>query len=251
MQRYTDTEISLTKSSLFTCIFTCFSVTLYKDCTHFWPLNSVEDIKDYASPGWGQSKGGVSKTSGLITDGIDGEILLNHEGDSCATKFANYSCDDPGFSVALWLKRWNRNDGERQTFFKSLGKFILYQEGNANSSLIVRVQRATEYCLKEIKMPEGILSHLVFTYNTYGPSETLTVYRNGQRIHEFIRDEGCNKRGLPEFSSSSVSLSAGDGVFAKAAYFHIAIWEQVLSDERIAQIYSAYKGEFFHYNLTD
>lgn len=220
----------------------CFiSVQLYKDSSHFWPLDSVEEIKDLSTPGWGRANGSVSEVFGMMTDGVDGEIHLNHEGDSCATKSAVFSCEDTGFTVSLFMKPENREDGQRQTFFKSLGKFVVYQEANSKS-LIVRVQRASEYCLKEIAMPEKIWSHLTFTYKARAP-QTLTVFRNGQRIDRFIRDEGCNKGGAPEFSSSSVLLSAGDGVFAKATYFHIAIWKQVLLEERIAQIYSATKRE--------
>ena len=218
------------------------SVNLYQDCSHFWPLDSVEDIKDLATPGWGQIKGGVYKVNGIMTDGIDGEIHLNHEGNTCATKSAYFTCEDAGFSVSMFLKRWNQLDGQRQTIFKSLGKFAVYQEANTKS-LIIRVQRPTKYCLKEILVPEKIWSHLVFTYNSLSP-QTLTVYRDGQRIDEFIKDEGCNNEASPEFSSPSVLLSAGDGVFAKAAYFHVAIWKQVLPEERIAQIYSATKSEF-------
>lgn len=228
----------------------CFiSVQLYKDSSHFWPLDSVEEIKDLSTPGWGRANGSVSEVFGMMTDGVDGEIHLNHEGDSCATRSAVFSCEDTGFTVSLFMKPENREDGQRQTFFKSLGKFVVYQEANSKS-LIVRVQRASEYCLKEIAMPEKIWSHLTFTYKARAP-QTLTVFRNGQRIDRFIRDEGCNKGGAPEFSSSSVLLSAGDGVFAKATYFHIAIWKQVLLEERIAQIYSATKREFkkkmFHF----
>lgn len=220
----------------------CFiSVQLYKGSSHFWPLDSVEEIKDLSTPGWGRANGSVSEVFGMMTDGVDGEIHLNHEGDSCATKSAVFSCEDTGFTVSLFMKPENREDGQRQTFFKSLGKFVVYQEANSKS-LIVRVQRASEYCLKEIAMPEKIWSHLTFTYKARAP-QTLTVFRNGQRIDRFIRDEGCNKGGAPEFSSSSVLLSAGDGVFAKATYFHIAIWKQVLLEERIAQIYSATKRE--------
>lgn len=223
--------------------FSCFIlVHLYKDSSHFWPLDSVDDIKDLTTPGWGQANGGVSNVFGMMTDGVNGEIQLNHEGDTCATKSADYSCEDTGFTVSLFMKRWNRADGQRQTFFKSLGKFVVYQEANTKT-LIVRVQRATEYCLKEIAIPEKIWSHLAFSYNALAP-QTLTVYRNGRRIDRFIRDEGCNKGGIPEFSSSSVVLSAGDGVFAKATYFHIAIWKQVLPKESIAQIYGATKSEF-------
>lgn len=177
-----------------------------------------------------------------MTDGVSGEIQLNHEGDTCATKPASDTCEDTGFTVSLFLKRWNRIDGQRQVIFRSLGKFVVYQEANTKS-LIIRIQRATEYCLKEIIMPEKIWSHLAFTYNPLAP-KTLTVYRNGQRVDEFIRDEGCNQGGMPVFSSSSLSLSSGDGVFAKAAYFHIAIWKLVLPEARIAQIFSATKGEF-------
>ena len=177
----------------------------------------------------------------MLTDGVDGEIQLNHEGDTCATKSANYSCEDSGFTVSLFIKPESREDGRRQTFFKSLGKFVVYQEANTKS-LIVRIQRATEYCLKEIAMPEKIWSHLAFTYNARTP-KTLTVYRNGQRIVNFIRDEGCNMEGVPEFSSPSVLLSAGDGVFAKATYFDVAIWKEVLPEERIAQIFETTKRE--------
>ena len=211
----------------------------------------MEEIKDLATPGWGQANGGVSKVFGMTTDGVSGEIHLNHEGDTCATKTANYSCEDTGFTVSLFMKPENRADGRQQTFFKSLGKFVVYQEANSKS-LIVRVQHATEYCLKEIAMPEKIWSHLAFTYNARAP-QTLTVYRNGQRIDKFIRDDGCNKAGIPEFSSSSVLLGAGDGVFAKATYFHIAIWKQVLPEERIAQLYHASKCEFtnsFNFNFV-
>lgn len=218
----------------------CFiSVQLYKDSSHFWPLDSVEEIRDLSTPGWGRAYGGVYEVFGMMTDGVDGEIQLNHEGDTCATKPAEYSCEDAGFTVSLFIKPENREDGRRQTFFKSLGKFVVYQEANTKS-LIVRVQRATEYCLKEIAMPEKIWSHLAFTYNAQTP-RTLTVYRNGQRIDKFITDEGCNKAGVPEFSSSSVLLSAGDGVFAKATYFHIAIWKQMLPEESIAEIYDTTK----------
>ena len=228
----------------------CFiSVQLYEDSSHFWPLDSVEEIKDLATPGWGKANGGVSEVFGMTTDGVSGEIHLNHEGDTCATKTANYSCEDTGFTVSLFMNPENRADGRQQTFFKSLGKFVVYQEANSKS-LIIRVQRATEYCLKEIAMSEKILSHLAFTYSARAP-QALTVYRNGQRIDKFIRDDGCNKAGIPEFSSSSVLLGAGDGVFAKATYLHIAIWKQVLPEERIAQLYHATKCEFnfFYFNF--
>ena len=201
-----------------------------------------EIIRDLATTGWGQSTGGVYEANGLMTDGINGEIHLNHEGDTCATKSADYICEEPGFTVSLFLKRWNREDGQRQTIFKSLGKFVVYQEPNT-SSLIFRVQRATEYCLKEILVPEKIWSNLVFTYKAQVP-QTLTVYRNGKKIDEFIRDEGCSMAGSPEFTSSSVLLSAGDGVFAKAAYLHIGIWKMILPEERIAEIFNATKGKF-------
>lgn len=224
---------------MYLCWF--ISVQLYKDSSHFWPLDSEEEIKDLATPGWGKANGGVYEVFGMTTDGVSGEIHLNHEGDTCATKTANYSCEDAGFTVSLFIKPENRADGLQQTFFQSLGKFVVYQEANSKS-LIVRVQRTTEYCLKEIQMPEKIWSHLAFTYDASAP-QTLTVYRNGQRIYKFIRDEGCNKAGIPEFSSSSVLLGGGDVVFAKASYFDIAIWKQVLPEESIAQIFPATKCE--------
>ena len=217
-------------------------VNLHKDCSHFWMLDSVEDIKDLATPGWGRSKGGVTFFGdGLVTDGVSGEVQLNHEGDTCATQIASYPCEDTGFTVALSIKPWNRDDGARQIFFKSLGKVVVYQEVN-NKTLIIRVQRLSQYCLKEIPMPEKIWSHLVFSYKPRTP-KILTVYRNGERIDKFIRDEGCRKSGSPEFSSTYMSLSAGDAVFARAHYSNVAIWKQVLTEERIAQIYSGIKGE--------
>lgn len=236
----------LNNPSSFTQLSCLISVQLYKDSSHFWPLDSEEEIRDLSTPGWGRANGGVYEVFGVMTDGVDGEIQLNHEGDTCATKTANYSCEDTGFTVSLFIKPENREDGRRQTFFKSLGKFVVYQEPYTKS-LIVRVQRATEYCLMEMAMPEKIWSHLAFTYNALTP-KTLTVYRNGQRIEKFIRDEGCNKEGAPEFSSSSVLLGAGDGVFAKATYFYVAIWKQVLPEERIAQIFDATKREIEKYS---
>ena len=129
----------------------------------------MEDIKDLRAPGWGQIKGGVSFSGdGLVTDGVNGEVLLNHEGETCATKSAYANCDDPGFTVSLSLKPWYKTDGARQTFFKSRGKFIVYQE-RGKKSLIIRVQGSAQYCLKEIAMPEKIWSHLAFTYKPSGP----------------------------------------------------------------------------------
>ena len=223
-------------------IYLVVSVKFYENSSHLWLLESVEDIKDLRAPGWGQIKGGVSFSGdGLVTDGVNGEVLLNHEGDTCATKSAYANCDDPGFTVSLSLKPWYKTDGARQTFFKSRGKFVVYQE-RGKKSLIIRVQGSAQYCLKEIAMPEKIWSHLAFTYKPSGP-KTLTIYRNGKRIDEFVRDEGCEMDGKPEFSSSNMSLGSEGGVFAKAHYFLIAIWRQVLSEERIAQIYRRIQGE--------
>ena len=207
-----------------------------------WLLESVEDIKDLRTLGRGQSKGGVSFSGdGLVTDGVNGEVLLNHEGNTCATKSAYSNCDDLGFTVSLSLKPWYKTDAARQTFFKSRGKFVVYQE-SGKKSLIIRVQGRAQYCLKEIVMPEKIWSHLAFTYKPSG-TKTLTIYRNGKRIDEFVRDEGCEVDGEPEFPSSNMSLGSEGGLFAKAHYFLIAIWRQVLSEERIAQIYRSIRGE--------
>lgn len=207
-----------------------------------WLLESMDDIKDLRAPGWGQSKGGVSSFGdGLVTDGVNGEVILNHEGVTCATKSAEAHCDDSGFTVSFSLKPWYKADDERQTFFKSRGKFVVYQE-RQKKSLIIRVQRSAKYCLKEVAIPEKIWSQFAFTYQPSGP-RTLTVYRNGRKIDKFIRDEGCEVNGKPEFSSSDMSLGSEGGVFAKAHYYLIAIWGQVLSEERIAQIYRGIQGK--------
>ncbi|PFX18451.1 Fibroleukin, partial [Stylophora pistillata] len=219
----------------------CQLVKFYEDSSHFWLLESMDDIKDLRTPGWGQSKGGVSSFGdGLVTDGVNGEVILNHEGDTCATKSAEAHCDDSGFTVSLSLKPSYKAGGERQTFFKSRGKFVVYQE-RQKKSLIIRVRRSAKYCLKEIAMPEKIWSHLAFTYQPSQP-RTLTVYRNGRKIDKFIRDEGCEVDGEPEFSSTSMSLGSEGGLFAKAHYYLIAIWGQVLSEERITQIYRGIQG---------
>ena len=194
---------------------------------------------------WGQAKGGVHSYQGmgLLTDGVSGEIqLLDHEGGSCATQFMNSSsCFDHGFTVAFRIKYFNRADGRKQVLFKTFGKFVIYQEHK--DSLVIRIERETKFCLKEIVIPEKIWSYLVFTSNSETP-KTLTVFRNGQKLEQFLRDEGCDSLGPPQSVSSSVSLGAGLGVFAKAIFDDVAIWNHVLSDERISQLSHANTSEY-------
>ena len=178
--------------------------------------------------------------AGLQTDGISGKIqLLDREGTSCATKLQY--CSDHGFTIALRFKYFNRADGHKQVFFTSFGKFVIYQE--RNDSLNFRLERPTMFCEKEIGIPERIWSYLVFTYKSTKP-KTLTVYRNGKQLNEFLRNYECNSVGQPQYSSSSVSLGAGRGKFAKASFDDVAIWNHVLSDQRIGELSKANTGEF-------
>ena len=221
---------------------TFVSDKFYKDCMLFWPLESVENIENVISHTWGQAKGGVQNAIGLQTDGVSGEIqLLDHPGESCDTQFLNPVGEcSASFTVALWLKYWNRADGQRQVLFKTFGKFVVYHE--RNDSMIVRIERETKFCLKEIEMPEKIWWYLVFTFDKV--FKILTVYRNGNKLNEFIRDEGCDNPGAPQFGSSTFSLGAGFGVFAQAKFSEVAIWKQVLSDETIADLSNHHTSKF-------
>lgn len=216
----------------------------YHECSHFWPLESVENIEDVVTHTWGQAKGGVFKAGGLLTDGVSGEVqLLDHAGASCATQFlGNAVCGDLGFTVALRLKYFNRMDGQKQVLFKTFHRFVIYQEHK--DSIIVRIELPNKFCLKEITMPEKIWSHLVFTFKSVNP-KILTVFRNGQKLDEFIRDLDCESQGQPQFVSSTVSLGAGLGVFAKAVFDDVAIWNKVLSDEGISELSNANISEFW------
>ena len=188
---------------------------------------------------WGVASGAVHTDAGLQTDGVSGKIqILDREGTSCATKLQQ--CADHGFTVALRLKYFNRADGQRQVLFTTFGKFVVYQE--RNDSLNFRIERSTKFCEQEIEIPERIWSYLVFTYKSTNP-KTLTVYRNGKQVSEFLRNNGCNSLGRPQFSSSSASLGAGHGKFAKASFDDVAIWNHVLSVQRIAELSKTYTGE--------
>lgn len=223
------------------CISLFFiSDKFYNDCSHFWPLESAGNIEDVITHTWGVASGGVHTAAGLQTDGVSGKIqLLDREGTSCATKLKK--CSNDGFTIALRFKYFNRADGQKQVFFTSFGKFVIYQE--RNDSLNFRVERPTLFCEKKIEIPERIWSYLVFTYKSTTP-KTLTVYRNGKQLSEFLRNYECNSEGQPQFPSSSVSLGAGLGKFAKASFDDVAIWNHVLSDQRIGELSKANTGEF-------
>ena len=215
----------------------------FEDCSHLWPLESVDNVEDVKTSTWGRAIGGVQIKSGLSTDGVSGEIqLLDRPGVSCATVNINASQTCSGFTVALWLNYWNRADGQRQFLFNSFGSFILYQE--SNDTLIIRIQRSATYCLKEIIVPAKIWSYLVISFDATVTPRILTIHRNGEKLTGFLRDEGCSSLFEPQFVSSSVSLGAGFGVFARATFAEVAIWNFALSDKKIGELSLIHMSKF-------
>ena len=215
----------------------------FEECSHLWPLESVDNVEDVKTNTWGRAIGGVQIMSGLWTDGVSGEIqLLDRPGVSCATVNINASKTCSGFTVALWLKYWNRADDQRQFLFNSFGSFILYQE--RNDALIILIQRSATYCLKEIIVPAKIWSYLVISFDATVTPRILTIHKNGEKLADFLRDEGCSSLVAPQFVSSSVSLGAGFGVFARATFAEVAIWNFALSDKKIGELSLIHMSKF-------
>lgn len=60
-------------------------------------------------------------------------------------------------------------------------------------------------------------------YKLFG-LKIFIIYRNGKRIDEFVRDEGCEMDGKLEFFLFNMLLGFEGGVFVKVYYFFIVIW---------------------------
>ena len=220
---------------------------LIRESFHYWPLENERDIKEVKAKLWGYSSNvttvrGIQDTS-LVNKEENGYLLL---GDN---KKAFYRVKHPHhvdtrITISLWLKHYNKNQLQEQTFFTTGNKHGLkiFQYNGTFDHIAFQVTWSTSYCVSVITASTGVWSHLVFVWDPL--LENITIYYNGKLVQQYL-SKGCYMEKTDESNGQVIVGDSNTGKLPSAALDEILIWLRMLSDIEVENIYHYYKGFVF------
>ncbi|XP_022778579.1 uncharacterized protein LOC111320153, partial [Stylophora pistillata] len=142
-------------------------INLYDDAASYWPLDSVEDLKDRARLGWGQAHGAVSLVAkglsgqAIQLDGASGWVDLGDLG----TLYQVQMCTED-FSISMWMKYYSKGNGEDQTFLHFDNGLTVAELFYEATSKLVGVSLSTsslKFCYR-FPVAKGFWTHLGFSW---------------------------------------------------------------------------------------
>ena len=147
-------------------------------------------------------------------------------------------------TLSLWLSYTSKGPNVAQTFLAGGNQETgdrevhLYQEDGSKEELTFKITVDIEWCLYTFEVPQGVWSHLVFTWSRSGGASGVKVFRNGKSAN--IMATRCVSPSPGQDPNRDIKL--GLSQLPLASFDEIIIWNKKLSALQVEQLFRFYKG---------
>ena len=174
------------------------------------------------------------------TEGGSGPILLAQD----TSYYLSRPTHHAPVTVSLWLLY--QSTGVSQTFLAAGDQenadrgIHLHQEDGSKEELTFNTKVDTKMCSVKFGVPQGIWSHLIFTWSAVNSVLTpITAYRDGNIITDV--NNFCTDGSYPDLPSKAITL--GSSTLPTASIDDVMVLGVSLSTSQVDKLFRYYKGK--------
>lgn len=215
----------------------------------------MNDIKNLQGTTWAQRSAFLHSTFGVRGQAVKatggaGPIRLD---DDEQNGYLARPVTSSQVTLALWLLYQSKVPPAAQTFLASGEELMgsrgirLYQEDGSKEELSFRVVTSSKQCLVKFRAPQGIWTHLIFSWKRSSAlSDQITVYRNGKIVADLLANN-CENRIFPDITMTDFTI--GSATLPTATFDDVIVWLKTLSKSEVERLFEYYEGkrDLFYY----